>query len=276
MIGLSPSTYYYDPQRSRASREHEDAELRDAIESVQADFPKAGYRAVQRYLRRRGRWVGERRIRRIMRRFSLHAEIRRAFVHTTDSNHSHRVYPNLLPGKYLTGLNQAWAADLTYIRIVNGFVYLGVILDLFSRKVIGWAISRHIDAELALAALRQAIQQRRPPPGCVHHSDRGVQYLCNDYVALLKEHRFAISNSAKGNPYHNAFVESFMKTLKQEEVYLANYETYLDVVENLPTFIEEVYNEKRVHSGIDYLTPSELEEQIKIDPTLVSRFVLQL
>lgn len=114
------------------------------------------------------------------------------------------------------------------------------------------------------------------PGGCVHHSDRGVQYLCNDYVALLKAHQFAISNSAKGNPYHNAFVESFMKTLKQEEVYLANYETYLDVLENLPSFIEEVYNEKRVHSGIGYLAPSELEAQIKIDPTLAGRFVLQL
>ncbi len=276
MIGLSPSTYYYQPKRPRASREREDAELRDGIEAVQQDFPRAGYRTVQRYLRRRGRFVGERRIHRVMKRFSLHAEIKRAFVHTTDSNHSHRVYPNLLPGRALTNINQAWAADLTYIRIVNGFVYLAVILDLFSRKVIGWAISKHIDAALACSALSQAIQARQPPEGCVHHSDRGVQYLCNAYVALLNEHKFAISNSAKGNPYHNAFVESFMKTLKQEEVYLANYETYLDVLENLPSFIEEVYNEKRVHSGIDYLTPSELEEQIKIDPTLASRFVLQL
>lgn len=276
MIGLSPSTYYYQPKRSRESREREDAELREAIEAVQADFPKAGYRTVWQYLKRRGRFVGERRIRRIMKRFSLHAEIKRAFVHTTDSNHSHRVYPNRLPGMRLTGINQAWAADITYIRIVNGFVYLAVILDLFSRKVIGWAISKHIDAELALVALRQAIQMREPPEGCVHHSDRGVQYLCNAYVALLNEHGFAISNSAKGNPYHNAFAESFMKTLKQEEVYLANYETYLDVLENLPGFIEEVYNEKRVHSGIGYLTPSELEAKIKLDPTLTSRFVLQL
>jgi putative transposase len=273
---LHPRRIYHEPKRSRESREREDAELREAIESVQAEHPTAGYRRVQVYLRRRGRWVGERRIRRIMRRFSLHAEIRRAFVHTTDSNHSHRVYPNLLPGRVLTDINQAWAADLTYIRIANGFVYLAVILDLFSRKVIGWAISKHIDAALALSALRQAIQQRQPPAGCVHHSDRGVQYLCNDYVALLNEHKFAISNSAKGNPYHNAFVESFMKTLKQEEVYLANYETYLDVLENLPSFIEEVYNEKRVHSGIDYLTPSELETRIKIDPSLASRFVLEL
>jgi putative transposase len=276
MIGLSLSTYYYPPSRSRETREREDAELRDAIEAVQADFPKAGYRTVQRYLRRRGRVVGERRIRRVMKHFSLHAEIKRAFVHTTDSKHSHRVYPNLLPGRCLTGINQAWGADLTYIRIVNGFVYLAVILDLFSRRVIGWAISRHIDAALALSALHQAIQTRQPPRGCVHHSDRGVQYLCRDYVALLSKHKFAISNSAKGNPYHNAFVESFMKTLKQEEVYLANYATYLDVLDNLPTFIEEVYNEKRVHSGIDYLTPSELEAEIMTDPAFASRFALQL
>ncbi len=276
MIGLPPSTYHYCPKHPREYREREDAELRNAIEAVQADFPRAGYRTVQVYLRRMGRFVGERRIRRIMRRFSLQAEIRRAFVHTTDSKHSHWVYPNLLPGQCLTGINQAWAADLTYIRIVNGFVYLAVILDLFSRKVIGWAISKHIDAELALSALHQAIQTRQPPPGCIHHSDRGVQYLCNAYVALLRDNGFLISNSAKGNPYHNAFAESFMKTLKYDEVHLANYETYLDVLENLPTFIEEVYNEKRVHSGIEYLTPSELEEKIKLDPTLASRFTLQL
>ena len=137
MIGLSPSRYYYQPTRSRETREREDVSLRDAIEAVQADFPKAGYRTVQCYLRRRGRSVGERRIRRVMKQFSLHAEIKRAFIHTTDSTHSHRVYPNRLPGCRLTGINQAWAADLTYIRIGNGFVYLAVILDLFSRRVIG-------------------------------------------------------------------------------------------------------------------------------------------
>lgn len=276
MIDLSSSTYHYRPRRPRSHREREDAELRDAIEAVQADFPRAGYRSVQQYLKRRGRFVGERRIRRVMKHFSLHADIQRAFVRTTDSNHSQRVYPNLLPGRRIGGVNRVWVADLTYIRIANGFVYLAVILDLFSRRAIGWAISKHIDAELALSALRQAIQIRKPPPGCIHHSDRGVQYLSKDYVALLQKHKLEISNSAKGNPYHNAFAESFMKTLKYDEVHLANYETYLDVLDNLPTFIDEVYNEKRVHSGIDYLTPSEFEEKIKLDPTLASRFTLQL
>jgi putative transposase len=276
MIGLNPSTYYYHPKQSRAERERIDADLRDAIETVQMDFPCAGYRTVQVYLERHGHCVGERRIRRVMRKFSLHAQITRAYVHTTDSNHEHRVYPNLLPGKCLTGINQVWAADFTYIRIQNGFVYLAVILDLYSRKVIGWAISKRIDAELGMAALRQAIVMRNPPPGCIHHSDRGVQYLCKEYVAFLKQHQLVPSNSAKGNPYHNAFVESFMKTLKQEEVYLANYQTYLDVITHLPMFIEAVYNEKRVHSGLDYLTPAELEEKIKLDPTLASQFELQL
>jgi putative transposase len=276
MIGIAPSTYYYRPKRPRWGRELEDAEIRDAIEAIQIEHPCSGYRTVQVYLRRQGRWIGERRIRRVMKRFCLQAEVKRAFVHTTDSRHDYRVHPNLLEGRTLTGINQAWGADLTYIRIGNGFVYLAIILDLFSRKVIGWAISKHIDAALALSALRQAIQARQPPPGCVHHSDRGVQYLSHAYVDLLREHGFEISNSAKGNPYHNAVVERFMRTIKQEEVYLSNYETYLDVIENLPTFIEEVYNEKRVHSGIGYLTPSELEKQLAVDPASVSRFELRL
>jgi putative transposase len=142
--------------------------------------------------------------------------------------------------------------------------------------VIGWAISKHIDAELALSALRQAIQTRRPPAGCIHHSDRGVQYLCKAYVELLQQHHFLLSNSARGNPYHNAIVEQFMKTLKQEEVYLMNYQTYLDVLENLPRFIEEVYKEQRVYSRIGYLTPSELENAIAVDPSIARRFELQL
>lgn len=164
------------------------------------------------------------------------------------------------------GLNEVWTADLTYIRIGNGFVYLAIILDLYSRRVIGWHVSKRFDGDLAVAALRMAIEQRKPKPGCIHHSDRGVQYLCKEYVELLEAHNFWVSNSAKGNPYDNAWTERFMRTLKQEEVYLANYETFLDVVDNLPRFIAEVYNEKRVHSSIDYLTPNELEERVQKDP----------
>lgn len=263
MMGLSPSTLYYKPKVSRAQREQNDVFVRNEIEKIRIDFPRSGYRSLQHYLARNGVLIGETRLRRIMKKYSLHAEIKRAFKATTDSNHCHRVYPNLLPGLVVTDINQVWTSDLSYIRIANGFVYLAVILDLYSRKVIGWAISKSIDGDLALSALQMAIQRRQPKPGCIHHSDRGVQYLCKKYVELLQQNKFEISNSAKGNPYHNAWTESLIKTLKQEEVYLANYETYLDVIDNLPSFIEEVYNEKRVHSAIGYLTPNELEKNRK-------------
>ena len=267
MIGLNASTYYRKPKIPREQRERQDADLRDQIERVQAELSPTGYRSVLHYLRRQGNTVGERRIRRIMKKYGLHSKLKPTFVATTDSEHSHRVYPNLLPGRSVMGLNEVWTADLTYIRIANGFVYLAIVLDLYSRRVIGWGISKRIDGELALSALRMAIAQRQPEVGCIHHSDRGVQYLCEEYVALLKKHGFWISNSAKGNPYDNAWTERFMRTLKQEEVYLANYETYLDVTENLPRFIEEVYNEKRIHSGINYLTPVEFEEMIRKNPS---------
>ena len=265
MIGLSSSTFYYQPKVSREEREKQDADLRDRIERVQTEHPRSGYRTMLRYLERSGIRVGERKLRRIMKKYDLQVRIRRAFVRTTDSNHPHRVFPNLLPGRTVMGLNEVWTADLTYIRIGNGFVYLAIILDLYSRRVVGWHVSKRIDGELAVTALEMAIECRKPKPGCIHHSDRGVQYLCDDYIALLKRSGFWISNSAKGNPYDNAWTERFMRTLKQEEVYLANYETYLDVIENLPKFIEEVYNEKRVHSGINYLTPVEFEEMIRKD-----------
>ena len=258
---LSPSTFYYEPKVSREEREKQDADLRDRVEFVQTTHPKSGYRTMLHYLNRSGIHVGERKIRRIMKKYDLHARIKRAFVHTTDSNHSHRIHPNLLPGRTVMGLDEVWTADLTYIRIGNGFIYLAIILDLYSRKVIGWHVSKRIDGDLA------ALKNRKKDTPLIHHSDRGVQYLCGDYVALLEKHGFWISNSAKGNPYDNAWTERFMRTLKQEEVYLANYETYLDVIENLPRFIEEVYNEKRVHSGIDYLTPNELEERVRKDPS---------
>jgi putative transposase len=266
-MGLSSSTFYYPPKVSREERERQDADLRGQVELVQSTHSNSGYRTMQNYLERAGIRVGERKLRRVMKKYDLQARIRRAFVRTTDSNHPHRVYPNLLPGRTVMGLDEVWTVDLTYIRIGNGFVYLAIVLDLYSRRAIGWNISKRIDADLAVGALQMAIRRRSPKPGCVHHSDRGVQYLCGKYIAILEHHGFWISNSAKGNPYDNAWTESFMKTLKQEEVYLANYETYLDVIESLPRFIEEVYNVKRVHSGIEYLTPSELEERVRKDPS---------
>lgn len=167
-----------------------------------------------------------------------------------------------MSGKTVTDINQVWVADITYIRILTGFVFLAVILDIFSRRVIGWALSKTIDHFLTLGALKMAITLRNPQPGLIHHSDRGVQYACEKYVSLLTENQIQISMSAKGNPYDNAFAESFFKTLKKEEVYLWEYENYLDVLERIPYFIEQVYNKKRLHSGIQYLPPETFEAML--------------
>lgn len=264
MIQTSTSTYYYKPKISRAERDKADADLRDKMERVQIIFPKSGYRTMKKYLARDFELViNHKKIRRVMGKYGLIAEIKRAFVRTTDSEHDFEIYPNLLKEKSVTGINQVWVSDITYIRIQTGFVYLAVIIDIYSRKVIGWALSKRINNELTISALKSAIEQRNPPAGCVHHSDRGVQYASHDYVNLLKQHKFQISMSRSGNPYDNAFAESFMKTLKKEEVYLWEYETFNDVVERISYFIEEVYNKKRVHSGIGYLPPAEFEDLLK-------------
>lgn len=259
-MNISTSTFYYRPKKSRVLRDFRDAQLRDEIEAIQTEFPCAGYRTVRTYLfNRRGRWYNWKKIRRVMGKYGLLVKIRRAFVRTTDSTHGLPVYPNLITGMTVTNINQLWVADITYIRIATGFVYLAVILDVFSRRIVGWAISKSLDRRFTIAALQMAIELRKPPPGTIHHSDKGVQYACHEYVALLKEKGFLISMSRSGNPYDNAFAESFMKTLKKEEVYLWEYENFVDVAERIPYFIEEVYNRKRVHSGIGYLPPVEFE-----------------
>jgi putative transposase len=181
-------------------------------------------------------------------------------VKTTDSNHGYRIYPNLVKELEVKGCNQVWVADITYIRILTGFLYLAVVLDLFSRKVIGWAISEQIDARLTLAALRMALEQRGSVEGCIHHSDRGVQYACHAYVEELRGAKIRISMARKGNPYDNAVAESFMKTLKYEEVYLWDYQSVEDVMRRMPYFLQEVYNQKRLHSALGYVTPQEFEE----------------
>jgi putative transposase len=261
---LASSSYYYQSLTDLEVQEQSDSELRDHIERLQEEFPGYGYRRLGQQLRREGILVNDKKIRRVQRKYQLFPIRWRSFkIVTTDSNHSHKLYPNLLAEKTLTGINQAWVADITYIRIVKGFVFLAAILDRYSRKVIGWAISKRIDAELCVAALRIALEQRQPPPGCIHHSDRGVQYACREYITLLEQAQMHISMSRTANPYDNAHMESFFKTLKYEEVHLANYETYDDVVQRIPHFIEEVYNSKRLHSALGYLPPKEYEMAIQ-------------
>ena len=187
---------------------------------------------------------------------------KRSFIRTTDSRHSLAVYPNLVPELTLTSINQLWVADITYIRLLREFVYLAVIIDAFSRRCIGWALEHYLEAELAIEALRQALAARQIGPGLVHHSDQGVQYASSAYTELLKKRGIRISMSRKGNAYDNAKAESFIKTLKYEEVYLFEYETIAEARCRIGHFLEEVYNQKRLHSALGYVPPAEFEEQL--------------
>jgi len=262
MLEMSVSTYYHKPKIDPVQKAIRDCDLRDWIERIQAEFPRYGYRRIRAYLQREGLQLNGKRIRRVMREYGLFAEIKKVFkTVTTDSDHELRIYPNLVKGMKITQPNQVWVADITYIRIATCFVYLAVILDLFSRKVVGWAVAKHMRSELCVEALKMAIEKRKPRAGCIHHSDRGVQYASDDYIELLAENEFGISMSRKGNPYDNAFAETFMKTLKYEEVLLNDYETFNDVLERLPRFIEDVYNKKRLHSSLGYMSPDEYEQK---------------
>ncbi len=257
MTGLSRAGFY----RWRVPRQATpvEMELRDEMQKAALEYPAYGSRKMTAELKRRGFGVGRRRVRRMMRQDNLLCIRRRAFVTTTDSRHTLPVYPNLARQAKPTAINQLWVADITYIRLRNEFVYLAVVLDAFSRRVIGWALGRTLEAELALTAVRMAVSEREPAPGLVHHSDRGVQYACGDYTDLLKEHGITISMSRKGNPYDNAACESFMKTLKYEEVYRNEYRDFQDVRASIGEFLDHVYNQKRLHSALGYVPPAEFE-----------------
>jgi transposase InsO family protein len=248
---------------SRQTPEDHNMEVRDQIQRICLEHRgNYGYRRVRQELNRRGLIVNEKRVRRLMRAEDLLAARKRKFVVTTASKHALSVFPNMGSTMELDGVNQLWIADITYIRLRREFVYLAVILDAYSRRVIGWALSTSLHAEVTLRALRRAIADRQPPPGVIHHSDQGVQYASGEYVDLLHRHQMIGSMSRKGNPYDNARCESFFKTLKQEEIYCTDYADLDDLETHLEEFLERYYNQRRLHSALGYLSPAAFEQNL--------------
>jgi putative transposase len=257
LLGLNRSWFYARTASSEVAPS--DLALRDAIERIVLDYPGYGYRRVTAELTRQGWSVNHKRVLRVMRQEGLLCALQRSWTPTTDSRHSFQTYPNLLADRVLTQRDQAWVADITYIQLPTSFVYLACVLDAWSRRCVGWQLARSIDTQLVLAALDQAIAIRQPAPGLIHHSDRGVQYASTAYVERLNAIGAQVSMSAKGNPYENAKAESFYKTLKREEVELNQYETFADAESQIGHFIDDVYNQKRLHSSLGYRPPIEYE-----------------
>jgi len=239
-----------------------DMDLRDAIQRIALEWPSYGRPRITEELRRRGWRVNPKRVYRLLREDNLLCVRKRKFVVTTDSNHGRKVYPNLARGMALSSVDQLWRADITYIRLRDEFVFLAVILDAYSRRVIGWALDRTLEDELAVTALGMALACRVVHPGLVHHSDRGSQYASKDYTDLLKNNGIHISMSRKGNPWDNAACESFMKTLKYEEVHRNEYRDLAEARASIHQFLESVYNQKRLHSALGYLPPAEFEAHL--------------
>jgi putative transposase len=253
---------YYRRWQKREPKEEQVA-LRDAIQRLALKDRHCGYRRITRLLKREGWVVNHKRVLRWMGEDNLLSIRRRRFVVTTDSDHDWRVYPNLAQSMVVTGINQLWVADITYVRLQLEFIYLAVILDVYSRRVVGWSISCELNGGVAQQALELALSERRPAPGLVHHSDRGIQYACGDYVKRLESCGITISMSRPGNPYDNAWAESFMKTLKVEEVDGRRYRSFEHAKSSIGTFIEEIYNQQRLHSALDYRSPMEFEAGLR-------------
>jgi len=262
---------FYRSLKERQPTE-EEMEVRSVIQTVALEHRRRyGYRRITAELHRRGMQVNHKRVARIMREDNLLGVQPKLFVVTTNSNHKLEIYLNLASRMKLTGIHQLWVADITYIRLKAEFVYLAVILDRFSRKVVGWALDRTLGNRLAVGALEQALEKRQPPPGLVHHSDRGLQYASAEYAAVLEKHRMIPSMSRPANPYDNASCESFMKTLKREEIYANKYEDLEHLRANIEEFIEEYYNRQRLHSALGYRSPEEFEQQIETPSPAESR-----
>lgn len=257
---MSKSTYYRWEKEELPQQEED---LLGSIREIAAEFPRYGYRRITHELRRRGEIVNHKRILRLMREENLLVRRKKFTPKTTQSNHAFQKYKNLVKDFVRTGSNQVWVADITYIRLACEFVYLAVIVDLFSRMCVGWALSRNPDTQLTLNALNMAIAMRGKEQvnGCIHHSDQGVQYAAHAYVQRLADVGMKPSMGEVGNSYENAFAESFIKTIKYEEVYMNEYETLEGVYQNIKQFIEEVYNKKRLHSSIGYQPPIEFEQK---------------
>ena len=263
IIGVNRSSFY--KWKNQPILRDNNLYLKKEIQGIALEFPFYGYRRITKELERRSIDINHKKVLRIMKEDNLLCRRKKQFKPvTTQSNHGLKIYPNLIENIKVTGLNQVWVADITYIRLVNEFIYLAAILDIFSRKCIGWALSRNINTLLVLNALEMAIFKRRFLGfiNLIHHSDRGVQYASRDYVEMLQQNGIQISMSRSGNPYDNAFAESFNKTIKVEEVYINEYETFEEAYKNIQHFIDLVYNKKRIHSSIGYSTPEEFEKEV--------------
>jgi transposase InsO family protein len=269
---VSRSSFYRFGEEGAAPADR-DMDLRDAIHRIALEWPSYGRPRLTAELRRRGWRVNAKRVRRLLKQDNLLCIRKPKFVVTTDSNHTRRVYPNLAGEMTPAGIDQLWVSDITYVRLREEFVFLAVILDAYSRRVIGWALDRTLEDELTLAALRMALASRRVQPGLVHHSDRGSQYASTDYTDLLKDHGIRISMSRRGNPWDNAACESFMKTLKYEEVFRNEYRDLSEARRSIERFLEKVYNEKRLHSALGYRPPAEFESSlsVSVNPQLLKR-----